>query len=116
MTLRQPTTIRRFRHFPTADSLASFLRESGINAHLAPPSHAEEDELYVLYDVCVVGCTNDEIQRLLNEWATHRKLSAASTDLFCYHCGESLESPLATCPSCGGSLEVPAGDTTQAGG
>ena len=119
MALPEPTVIQRFRHFQTANSLASYLRESGINAHLLPPNqigqYGEGPVHDVLYDVFAVGCTNDEIQRLKDAWIAERKHLAASTALFCYHCGDVLDTPLASCPGCGKALDLSATSPTSDG-
>jgi len=113
MTLPDPTTVYRTRSYPAADSLVAFLRESGVNARLVAPVneysqiHAGEGPVFgSVFDVLAADCTLDDIQALLNAWYEQQTLVSASTDLFCYYCGEVLDTPHATCPRCGESLEL----------
>ncbi|TWT56299.1 hypothetical protein [Allorhodopirellula solitaria] len=112
MTLPEPTTIYRSRSYPAADSLVAFLLERGVKARLIAPAneysqvHAGEGPVFgTVYDVCAVDCTQDDIRDLLNAWHERQSVVSASTDLFCYHCGELLDTPHAECPRCGKLLE-----------
>lgn len=113
MTLPEPTTVYRTRSYPAADSLVAFLRESGITAQLVAPVneysqiHAGEGPVFgSVFDVRAAGCTLDDVYALLNAWHEQQTLMSASTELFCYFCGEVLDTPHATCPRCGKLLDL----------
>lgn len=112
MTISDPTVVYRGLDFPTVERLAEYLREEGVDARVSVPDPqcAVTIPMFATHhEVLAANFDTDKVRALIEKWQAGARgeslPQSCATDLFCYHCGESLTSQLPVCPACKASLD-----------
>jgi len=112
MTISDPTVVYRGLDFQTVERLAEYLRANGVNARVSVPDPqcAQTISLFETHhEVLAANFDTENIRQLIEKLqagAVDDSLQQpCTTDLICYHCGESLASELPVCPACNAALD-----------
>lgn len=107
MTTSEPTVVYRGLDLPAVHRLAAYLQEHGIQAVVSVPDPQFPRTLPLFetkHEILAIHFDADHVRQLIEQWRTvdaepppQRSLA---DELYCYHCGESLTTPLAACPAC----------------
>lgn len=112
MNIQQPTVIYRGFDLPSVRRLASFLKNSGIDAKVAIPDPHCARSIPIaetLHELLAINFEPERVRALILEWdssaGTQSSKSDTQSGLYCYHCGESIASATNICPFCNETLE-----------
>jgi len=112
MAISDPTVVYRGLDFPTVERLAEYLRAAGVDARVSVPDPQCAQTIPMFethHEVLAANFEAENVRQLIVKWQAGARDDSAQqsciTDLFCYHCGESLASELPVCPACNAALD-----------
>ena len=112
MIISDPTVVYRGLDFATVERLAEYLHAAGVDARVSVPDPQCARTISMFethHEVLATNFDTDNVRELIEKWQAGARgesmPQSCATDLFCYHCGESLASQLPACPACGAALD-----------
>ncbi|MCM2375219.1 hypothetical protein [Aporhodopirellula aestuarii] len=112
MTITEPTVVYRGLDFATVEHLTDYLRENGVHARVSVPDPQCAQVIPMFethHEILATNFDAENVRELIEKWKAGARggslPQSRETDLYCYHCGESLASDLPICPACKATLD-----------